>query len=844
MKTCIPSLVVALCSLALAPHLHGQGTTFTYQGRLDHGPNAANGSYDLTFSVWNAASGPGQIGSTITNLDTAVSNGLFRVALDFGASAFDGNARWLEIAVRPGASIGAYTSLAPRQALNATPYAVRAANFSGAVADDQLSANIARLNMAAAFTGPVSFSNATGTFSGNGAGMTNVPLGSFFVATTNVAVVAWGDDSSGQATVPAGLSNVTAVAAGGAHSLALKIDGTVVAWGDNSVGQTDVPAGLTGVMAVAAGSGSSLALKSNGTVVAWGWIAGSPATVPAGLSNVTAVAAGSEHILASKIDGTVVAWGQGDGGQTNVPPGLSNVTAVAASALTSLALKADGTVVAWGWNLYGQTDVPEGLSNVTAVAAGDVHNLALKMDGTVVAWGSQTTLPAGLTNVVAVVSGLGHSLALKSDGTVVAWDNVNGHANVPPGLSNVLTLAPGTSASHALVTRRQSVQSSVTSVALLHVDNTFGGNIQVNGVLSGNGAGLTNLDAATLFGSVPGSSLTTIPAANLTGSVPSASLTSVPASSLTDTIDDARLSPNVALLDNAFQIFTGQNAFNNPANSFAGNGSGLTELVASRISYGILPDARLSTNVALHTGGNAFSGNQTIVGTLGVGTVSPQGSLHVYSVNNPTVVRVQSTGTPGFGRLEFVSNPQGDVNEWRPGFIESTDSGGFTGGLTFNVNGTGAGSKFGSLEVMRIVNGRVGIGTNNPQSALHVIGTVTATAFNPPSDRNLKENFAPVNPRDVLEKVAALPISRWNFKGDAATPHVGPMAQDFHAAFRLGTDERHIATVDADGVALAAIQGLNEKLEQQRTENAELKRELAELKKMVRQLAGESRQAF
>jgi hypothetical protein len=82
------------------------------------------------------------------------------------------------------------------------------------------------------------------------------------------------------------------------------------------------------------------------------------------------------------------------------------------------------------------------------------------------------------------------------------------------------------------------------------------------------------------------------------------------------------------------------------------------------------------------------------------------------------------------------------------------------------------------------------------------------------SDRNRKENFASVNPRDVLAKVMALPITQWNFKGDSATPHVGPMAQDFHAAFGLGTDDKHIATVDADGVALAAIQGLNQKLEE------------------------------
>ena len=75
-------------------------------------------------------------------------------------------------------------------------------------------------------------------------------------------VAAWGNNDSGQTTVPAGLSNVVAIAAGYYHSLALKTDGTVVAWGYNGYGQTNVPAGLSNVVAIAAGGYHSLALKS------------------------------------------------------------------------------------------------------------------------------------------------------------------------------------------------------------------------------------------------------------------------------------------------------------------------------------------------------------------------------------------------------------------------------------------------------------------------------------------------------------------------------------------------------------------------------------------------------
>jgi hypothetical protein len=84
------------------------------------------------------------------------------------------------------------------------------------------------------------------------------------------------------------------------------------------------------------------------------------------------------------------------------------------------------------------------------------------------------------------------------------------------------------------------------------------------------------------------------------------------------------------------------------------------------------------------------------------------------------------------------------------------------------------------------------------------------------SDIDSKHAFEPVDAAEVLAKVAAMPVQRWSYKTqDAAIRHIGPTAQDFHAAFGVGDDPKGITTVDADGVALVAIQGLNAKVEDQ-----------------------------
>jgi len=97
-------------------------------------------------------------------------------------------------------------------------------------------------------------------------------------------------------------------------------------------------------------------------------------------------------------------------------------------------------------------------------------------------------------------------------------------------------------------------------------------------------------------------------------------------------------------------------------------------------------------------------------------------------------------------------------------------------------------------------------------------------AWAPISDRNVKENFVDVDGKGILERLAAIPLQTWNLKTqDPAIRHIGPMAQDFYAAFGVGEDDKHITTCDADGVALAAIQGLYSVLQEKIAEVAALK---------------------
>jgi hypothetical protein len=176
-------------------------------------------------------------------------------------------------------------------------------------------------------------------------------------------------------------------------------------------------------------------------------------------------------------------------------------------------------------------------------------------------------------------------------------------------------------------------------------------------------------------------------------------------------------------------------------------------------------------------------------------------------------------------------------------------------GYNYYADASGIGHVFnpgGATSRLTVGYGFVGInigGVNAAPNTQRLIadssGVTVYGTFNNLSDRNAKQGFTAVNPSEILDRVARLPISEWSYKEDSATRHIGPMAQDFHSAFKVGTDERHIAPIDEGGVALAAIQGLNEKVEVKgrksedriqklELENAELK---ARLEKLEQRLA-------
>jgi hypothetical protein len=257
-------------------------------------------------------------------------------------------------------------------------------------------------------------------------------------------------------------SDYTAIAAGKAHSLALKADGSLWGWGANDHGQLGngtvteqhFPKSITGkgYIAISAGFGHSLGLQENGSLWAWGQNTqgqlGDGGTKdrydPEFIGpDYMAISAAGYHSMALKTDGSLWTWGSNYDGQlgdgttnSSVVPILigTGYAAIAAGFRHNLALKTDGSLWAWGYNGRGQLGdgtltgnlVPKQIdTGFIAVAAGQDYTVALKNDGSVWAWGANWYGQLG-----------DGTLAQRRAAVLVVNDTVNGPLDLIPSTPN------------------------------------------------------------------------------------------------------------------------------------------------------------------------------------------------------------------------------------------------------------------------------------------------------------------------------------------------------------------------------------------------------------------------
>jgi hypothetical protein len=209
----------------------------------------------------------------------------------------------------------------------------------------------------------------------------------------------------------------------------------------------------------------------------------------------------------------------------------------------------------------------------------------------------------------------------------------------------------------------------------------------------------------------------------------------------------------------------------------------------------------------------------TSAGNVGIGTTSPSSHLQVSgSAGTNSVLIEETNGTTASRGLLQVRNNGGPFVTYNDTSLSQTWATGSVG-TNFLIDETTARPNAAEFVLSNTGN-------------LTIAGTLTQG-----SDRFTKREIVPIEPQEVLAKLARLPIATWNRETDPPTVrHMGPMAQDFAAIFGLGEDDRHIATIDMAGVSMAAIQALHARMEAKEAEVAALRRENAELGERVKAL--------
>jgi hypothetical protein len=748
----------------------GQGTAFTYQGRLNVGSNPANGLYDLQFGVFDAATNGAQQGSYFTNSATVVSNGLFTVILDFGSGIFTGPARWLDISVRTNG--GTFVPLTPRQVITSTPYAIQSLNAASAMsAQSVLAGNITgTLNPGQLPSGIVtngaSGVSISGAFTGNGSGLTNVPGTSPWqtVAGTNVMA------ASNQSYLVTNSSMTTVML-----PVAANVGDIVTVSGSNNwqvVGGWTVNnnAPATNWSGVASSADGAKLVASSGAQFSPGRIytstdSGRHWSVTSNFFGV--VANDSWTCVASSADGATLAAGSTDGQYLAVSSDsgamwfseMFNVIQyeLGPPSQTSVACSAGGIVVAWTGAQYQLGTPNAGFQNGVSMANGSILLLSSSTNSPVdlIVWTSVACSSDG-TKLVTLAS---NGQIFTSTNSGATWSTNNNFPGV--NWTSVASSSDGTrlvaagSASQIFTSTNSGVTWSTnnspsanwTSVASsadgsklvaasgtgIYISRDSGATWANSGAPAAAWASVaSSADGTRLVAAVNGGRLWT--SGYFPGTVGTSQFqylgngvwqpVATPASQITGTLPAADLPASVVTNGEAGVALSGTFGGN-----ISGNGSGLTNLNAAQLTGGPVPNSVLPATLALLNANNSFTGIQTINGNL--------------AINNSTIdlntVQINQTNetADGYGLVVAANTLNAGVPY---GECIQMSAPALAGGIGLVVDDSAAGDNSTILLLIRnnvngtrtnimavTAGGNVGIGTNAPQAVLHVVGNILGT---------------------------------------------------------------------------------------------------------------------
>jgi hypothetical protein len=802
MKNLVP-LAATLSLFVCATHAASLSTTFTYQGRLtDNGQpdngQPANGSYDLTFQLFDAATNGAPVGVTVTNTSIEVANGLFTTSLDFGANVFDGNARWLEISAKTNGAT-AFTMLSPRQLLTPTPYALFAPNAAVATTANGVAANVVtptQLNTPGApSNGQVLAYNGT----------------SLIWTNASTVASAWSLNGNAETTPSVNFlgtadSQPLELRANGQRALRLEPN---VGSAPNVIGGSPinvVDARVVG--ATIAGGGSSNFFDGIGFLTDTNRIASNFGTIGGGAgneiqNNATYATIGGgwrNTIRASFVPRSVSTIG---GGWENKIEADSYGSTIGGGVGNTIQANSYNATIGGGGNTI------EANAGSSTIAGGSNNRIQVRSFNSSIGGGIGNTIQSN-ANTSTIGGGGGNAILANAKLSTIGggWDNrIQGSEGA---FATVATIGGGSN--NAIQTN--AVGSTISGGQM----NVIGTNAAF-AVISGGASNVVS-DARETIG---GGALNTIQSDAEDSTIAGGLNNTIQANASSATIGGGGAN---AIQTNAFSATIGGGSFNT------------IQADASRATIGGGQQNTIQSNTFAGTIGGGFgnkvnASDATIAG--GVNStiqINADGATICGGFNNTIRSNALAAIIAGGGfnsatNYAFAAGNRAKADH--TGAFVWADSSDFdfpsTATNEFAVRATGG---------VRLVSG---IDTNGAPVA-GVSLSAGGGSWSSLSDRNAKENLRPVNGRVVLEKVSALPLATWNYiSQDTAVRHIGPMAQDFRAAFGVGENDTTITTIDADGVALAAIQGLNEKLEEKDARIGALEREISELKRAVKKLS-------